>query len=218
MVGTLRVLLVDDHPIVREGLRSLLETHGQVQVIAEASDGQEAVHKVIELRPDIVLMDIRMAGMDGVEATRQIKFRAPDAKVIILTSYDDDQQVFEAIRAGASGYVLKDVNPGQLLRAIQAVADGYSLMSPPIARKVQLEFQRLSWTESTGESESIPLTARESEVLGLIARGNNNREIAAALSISEKTVKTHVSNIFAKLQITDRSQAVLYAARKGMIT
>lgn len=213
-----RVLLVDDHPIVREGLRSLLETHSQIQVIAEASDGQEAVHKATDLCPDIVLMDIRMTGMDGVEATRQIKLKAPDVKVIILTSYDDDEQVFEAIRAGASGYVLKDVNPSQLLRAIQAVADGYSLMSPPIARKVQQEFQRLARAEGTGEGENIPLTARESEVLGLIARGHNNREIAVALSISEKTVKTHVSNIFAKLQITDRSQAVLYAARKGMIT
>ncbi len=218
-MNKIRVLLVDDHPIVREGLRSLLEAQEGIEVVAEATDGREGMHRALDMLPDIVLMDIRMPEMDGVEATRQIKVRAPDVKVIVLTSYDDDQQVFEAIRAGASGYVLKDVHPDKLLTAIQAVADGYSLMSPPIARKVQAEFQRVTRPSGGAAGEEvISLTPRESEVLGLIARGHNNREIATALSISEKTVKTHVSNIFAKLQITDRSQAVLYAARKGMIT
>lgn len=215
----IRVLVVDDHPIVREGLRSLLEAEDYIEIVGEASDGQEAVHKMLGLVPDVVLMDIRMAGMDGVEATRQIKQQNPSVKIVILTSYDDDEQVFEAIRSGASGYVLKDVHPDQLLRAIRTVADGYSLMSPPVARKVQSEFERLAKPRgAVTEDEATPLTVRENEVLALIARGYNNREIAATLSISEKTVKTHISNIFAKLQITDRAQAVLYAARKGMVS
>lgn len=218
-MNRIRVLLVDDHPIVRGGLRSLLEAQDEIEVVGEAPDGQEGVVTALDLLPDLVLMDIRMPGMNGVEATRQIKAHAPNIKVVMLTSYDDDEQVFEAIRAGASGYVLKDVNPEKLLTAIQAVADGYSLMSPAIARKVQAELQRVT-TPVVGvlTEEVIALTPRENEVLGLIAHGHNNREIAAALSISEKTVKTHVSNIFAKLQITDRSQAVLYAARKGLIS
>ena len=218
-MNRIRVLLVDDHPIVRGGLRSLLEAQDEIEVVGEAPDGQEGVVTALDLLPDVVLMDIRMPGMNGVEATRQIKAHAPNIRVVMLTSYDDDEQVFEAIRAGASGYVLKDVNPEKLLTAIQAVADGYSLMSPAIARKVQAELQRVT-TPAVGvvSEEVIALTPRENEVLGLIAHGHNNREIAAALSISEKTVKTHVSNIFAKLQITDRSQAVLYAARKGLIS
>lgn len=219
MADTIRILLVDDHPIVREGLRSLLEIQENIEVVGEASDGQDGLEQAISLQPDIVLMDIRMSGVNGVEATRQITSRIPNARVIILTSYDEDEQVFEAIKAGASGYVLKDVNPDQLLMAIHAIADGYSLLSPSIARKLRDEFQH--HTRSAGAAitdENIPLTARENQVLTLIAQGHNNHEIARSLSISEKTVKTHISNIFTKLRITDRSQAILYAARQGLVT
>jgi DNA-binding NarL/FixJ family response regulator len=218
-LNRIRLLIVDDHVIVREGLRSLLESEANIEIVGEAGDGQEGVQKTLELQPDIILMDIRMTPVDGVEATRQIKALRPGSKILILTSYDEDEQVFEAIRAGASGYVLKDVHSDQLLRAISAVADGYSLMSPPIARKLQNEFQRIQKPRGGApEEETSPLTPRENEVLALIARGHNNREIAASLSISEKTVKTHIGNLFAKLQISDRSQAVVYAARRGLVT
>jgi DNA-binding NarL/FixJ family response regulator len=217
-MNNIRVLIVDDHHIVREGLRSLLETEPNIEVVGEAKNGEEAVNMTADLSPDIVLMDIRMPIMHGIEATSQIKARTPLARVIILSSFDQEEEVFEAIRCGASGYVLKDVIPEQLVRAINTVSDGYSLMSPQIARKLQNEFQRIARPRTGNDEDDTPLTPREGEVLALIAQGYNNREIASALSISEKTVKTHVSNIFDKLQITDRSQAVLYAARRGLIS
>lgn len=217
-MDNIRILIVDDHHIVREGLRSLLETEPNIVVIGEAKDGEEAVNHTIDLNPDVVLMDIRMPIMNGIEATRQIKARVPGTRIIILSSFDQEEEVFDAIRCGASGYVLKDVIPDQLVRAINTVADGYSLMSPQIARKLQNEFQRIARPRTSEGDDDTPLTPREGEVLALIAQGYNNREIAGSLSISEKTVKTHVSNIFDKLQITDRSQAVLYAARRGLIS
>jgi DNA-binding NarL/FixJ family response regulator len=217
-MNKIRVLIVDDHHIVREGLRSLLETEPNIEVLGEAKDGEEAVNLTVDLNPDVVLMDIRMPVMNGIEATGEIKTRVPTSRVIILSSFDQEEEVFEAIRCGASGYVLKDVIPDQLVRAINTVADGYSLMSPQIARKLQNEFQRIARPRAGNGEEDTPLTPRESEVLALIAQGYNNREIANSLSISEKTVKTHVSNIFDKLQITARSQAVLYAARRGLIS
>jgi len=207
------VLVVDDHAVVRRGLRGFLESEDDIEVVGEASDGAEALDKVQTLLPDLVLMDLVMPGMDGIAAIREIKETSPSTRVLVLTSFSEDDKVFPSIKAGAMGYLLKDVPPEELGRAIRCVAGGEFLLHPSIATKVIDEFTH-------GRSETpllTKLTPRETEVLTLVARGLSNREIGRELSISVKTVKTHVSNILSKLQMMDRTQAAIYAVREGLV-
>jgi NarL family two-component system response regulator LiaR len=207
------VLIVDDHAVVRQGLRAFLESEEDIEVVGEAADGTEAVQKVQELLPDVVLMDLVMPDMDGITATRRISETSPNSRVLVLTSFSEDEKVFPSIKAGAMGYLLKDVPAEDLGRAIRSVAGGGFLLHPDIAKKVLDEFSLI-------RSETPPLTRltpREIEVLTLIARGRSNKEIARDLSISIKTVKTHVSNILSKLHMMDRTQAALYAVRQGLV-
>jgi len=211
---TIRVLIADDHAIVREGLRTILGFQEGVEVVGEASDGQEAVDLAQELLADVVLMDIRMSKLDGVEATRRIKAQNPQIGVIVLTNYDDDRYVFEGIEAGASGYLLKDIGADDLSEAIHRVARGESLMAPSVLRKVLDEFAHRA------EERELPhegLTPRELEVLQALARGLKNEEIAKELFITEKTVKSHLGSIFSKLGVNDRSQAILYAIKHKLV-
>jgi len=217
----IRILIADDHAVVRSGLHSILEMEGDLTVVAEASDGHQALALAQEMLPDIVLMDIKMGDWDGVTATRRIRNSVPSTRVIVLTNHDQDELVFSSIRAGASGYLLKEVTAAQLANAIRTVADGFSLIYPSIAARVLDEFGRLRATPLTevgpGADEGYhDLTAREREVLQLIAHGRSNKEIAGELKISERTVKTHVSNIFGKLELTDRTQVALYAHKRGL--
>lgn len=209
---TIRVLVADDHAIVRKGIRALLATEPHIEVVGEARDGEEAIAEVQRLHPDIILMDLVMPGMDGLEATRRLQHTHPDVRTLVLTSFDGDDKVFPAIRAGASGYLLKDSGPEELEKAIVRVHRGDSALHPSIARKLMQEFT--SSVRHKEEPES--LTDREIEVLQLVARGKSNREISGDLTISEATVRTHVSNILAKLQLCSRTQAALYALREGL--
>lgn len=216
----IRILIADDHAVVRSGLRSILEMEGDLAVVGEASDGHQALALAQELLPDLVLMDIQMGDWDGVTATRRIRSSVPSTRVIILTNHDQDELVFSSIRAGASGYLLKELTAAQLANAIRTVADGFSLIYPSIAARVLDEFGRPRSSRLEGgssETESYhDLTAREREVLQLIAQGRSNKEIAGELKISERTVKTHVSNIFGKLELSDRTQVALYAHKRGL--
>jgi DNA-binding NarL/FixJ family response regulator len=217
----IRILIADDHAVVRSGLHSILEMEGDLTVVAEASDGHQALALAQEMLPDIVLMDIKMGDWDGVTATRRIRNSVPTTRVIVLTNHDQDELVFSSIRAGASGYLLKEVTAAQLANAIRTVADGFSLIYPSIAARVLDEFGRLRTTPAAvagaEEDEGYhDLTGREREVLQLIAQGRSNKEIGGELKISERTVKTHVSNIFGKLELTDRTQVALYAHKRGL--
>jgi NarL family two-component system response regulator LiaR len=203
------VLIADDHPFVRHGLRTFLETLDDVEVVGEAGNGAEAVEQAARLVPDVVLMDLVMPELDGVEATRRIRAESPTTKVIVLTSFDADEQVFPAIKAGAAGYLLKDVRPAELAEAVRKASRGEALLAPSVAAKLMQEV-------AGDRSPAAGLTERELEVLRLIARGLSNKMIARELVVSEKTVKTHVSNILAKLHLTDRTQAALYAVREGL--
>jgi NarL family two-component system response regulator LiaR len=213
----IKILIVDDHAVVRSGLRTILETEPEFEVIGEAGDGHAALELAQELLPDVVLMDINMGDWDGVTATRRVRNYVPSARVIVLTNYDEDDLVFSSIRAGASGYLLKEVTATQLTNSIRTVADGFSLIYPSVARRVLDEFGQLR-TNATAETDVYSdLTPREREVLRLIASGRANKEIAAQLGISERTVKTHISNIFSKLELTDRTQAALFVHNRGML-
>ncbi len=205
------MLIVDDHAVVRQGLRTFLELQDDLEILGEASDGEEAVGIVERLLPDVVLMDLVMPRMDGIEAIRQITQISPSTKVIVLTSFADDQKVFGSIKAGASGYLLKDVRPQELGEAIRTVFRGEALLHPTIAAKLMREFA----DEGRRDGGDL-LTQRELEVLRLVARGMSNREIAGELALAEKTVKTHVSNILQKLHLADRTQAALYAVREHL--
>lgn len=214
MIETIRVLIVDDHAVVREGLRALIAAKPGMAVVGEAADGDEAVRQAHSLHPDVILMDLLMPNKDGVEAINEIKQRDPDARILVLTSYAEDAKVFTAIQAGATGYLLKDSSPQELLQAIRDIHRGKSSLHPTIALKVIQELKRPAENPlPDGES----LTERELEVLGLVARGLANQEIAKMLVISERTVGTHVSNILDKLHLTNRTQAALYALREGVI-
>lgn len=216
----IRVLIADDQMLMRQGLETLLELEPDLQVVGQASDGAEAVELVEQLKPHVVLMDVRMPRMNGVDATRQIRARAPETQVIILTTFDDDEYVFEGLRAGAMGYLLKDVSAEDLTDAIRRVARGEALIQPSIARKVVSEFARLGAPEkkTAAHSELLdPLSERELEILKLLAQGMSNREIAETLFITEGTAKNHVSNIFSKLGVRDRTQAVLRAQEIGLV-
>lgn len=206
----IKVLLVDDHQVVRRGLRTFLEIQDDIEVVGEASDGAEGVARTEELRPDVVLMDIKMPGTDGIEALRRLRELENPARVLIVTSFTEQRTVVPALRAGASGYVYKDVDPDATAGAIRSVHAGHVLLQPEVAGALLAQ-------EDTGNGtgRGSTLTEREREVLGLIADGRSNREIARALVLSEKTVKTHVSNILMKLDLSDRTQAALWAVRHG---
>lgn len=208
----IRILLADDQLLFREGLHSLLATQPDIEIVGEAGDGEEAVRLVSQLCPQLVLMDVRMPKLDGVAATRLIHDHYPECRVLLLTTFDDDEYVFEGLRAGASGYLLKDVPVQRLLEAIQSAARGETFLPPPIAAKVVAELNRQSTPSLTPSTElTEPLSAREIGVLRLIARGYSNREIADELVITEGTVKNHVTSILAKLGVRDRTQAVIKA-------
>ncbi|WP_410973751.1 response regulator [Bacillus paranthracis] len=210
----IKVLLVDDHTVVLKGLAFFLSTQEDIELVGEASNGKEALMKVGETNPDVVLMDLYMPEMDGVEATACIKKEYPNVKVIVLTSFSDQAHVLPALRAGASGYILKDVEPDQLVEAIRSAYKGNIQLHPDIANAL------LSQTLPVEEKPSIQvdvLTARENEVLQLLAKGMSNKEIASVLVITEKTVKAHVSSILSKLNLSDRTQAALYAVKNGVV-
>jgi two-component system, NarL family, response regulator LiaR len=208
----IRVLIADDHAIVRKGIRALLSEAGGFEVVAEVGDGREAVLRAEETHPDVILMDLLMPGMDGIEATRQITGRRPGARVLVLTSFVADSKVFPAIKAGASGYLLKDSTPEELVRAIRQVHRGEPSLHPTIARKLLQEVAHPAELQPAPEA----LTAREMEVLRLIAQGLSNQDIADRLVVSEPTVRAHVSRILGKLHLASRTQAALYAVREGL--
>jgi two-component system, NarL family, response regulator LiaR len=210
---SIRVLIVDDHAIVRKGIRALLSTEAGLEVVGEAGDGAEALAQAQALRPDVILMDLVMPNVDGIEATRQITAEQPTARILVLTSFAADDKVFPAIKAGALGYLLKDSGPGELVQAIHQVARGEPSLEPSIARKVLFE---LSHPPKSAPTTPDPLTERELDVLRLVAQGRSNREIAEELVIAEMTVRTHVSNILSKLHLASRTQAALYALREGL--
>ena len=209
---TIKVLLADDQALVRAGFRLIIQAQDDMEVIAEAADGSEAVRRCQVMNPDIVLMDIRMPVLDGIAATEQI---ARETKVVILTTYDLDEYVYDALAAGASGFLLKDVPPEELIRGIRVVAAGDALLAPSVTRRLIAEFARRPLRPT--EAPTTPLTAREVEVLGLVARGNSNAEIGRTLYLSENTVKTHVTHILDKLALRDRVQAVIYAYEDGIV-
>ena len=212
MTRSIRVLVADDHAIVRKGIRALLATEPDIEVVGEAENGREAVTEAERLQPDVILMDLVMPEVDGIEAIRRITGRQPEARILVLTSFAADDKVFPAIKAGALGYLLKDSGPEELVQAIHQVYRGESSLHPTIARKLLHELSRPSERPPTPE----PLTEREVEVLRLVARGQSNQEIADQLVISEATVRTHMSNILGKLHLASRTQAALYALREGL--
>jgi NarL family two-component system response regulator LiaR len=220
--NTIRVLIADDHAVVRQGLRTFLELHDApralpIEVVGEAANGVEAVALARRLQPDVVLLDLVMPGMDGVEATARITEDSPHSRVIILTSFGEEEHLFPAVRAGAQGYLLKDIAPNDLVQAVRSAYLGQVQLHPDVARKLMLAVA----AQEERQASSLPLplcelTQREVEVLRLVAAGLNNREIADKLVISDKTVKTHVSSILSKLQLEDRTQAAIYALRHGL--
>jgi NarL family two-component system response regulator LiaR len=216
-MGKIRVLLADDHVLVREGTRQLLEHETDFVVVAEANDGEEAVRLTAEASPDVVLMDIAMPKLNGIEATKQIKTLAPATAVLILTAYDDDQYVFALLEAGAAGYLLKNVRGRDLVEAVRAVHAGESVLHPVIARKVINRFSSPAAQAPEQEDPEL-LTERELEVLKLAARGMSNRDIANHLYLSVRTVQAHLSTIFAKMEVGSRTEAVVLALRKGWLT
>ncbi len=217
MSAPIRVLLVDDQALFREGLRTLLSVRADIEVVGEAANGLEAVQFAGRLAPDVVLMDLRMPVLDGVEATRRMRADYPEVRVIVLTTFDDDETVFDGLRAGAIGYLLKDVPSSKLIEAIQAAARGESFLEPSVAAKVVQEFSRLAIRRPKTEELAEPLTDREMDVLRRLATGASNREIAETLVIAEGTVKNHVTNILGKLGVRDRTQAALKARELGLI-
>lgn len=216
---SIRVLLVDDQALFREGLRTLLSFHSDIEIVGEAGDGREALDLAGTQKPDVVLMDLRMPILDGVAATRRLKESAPATRVIVLTTFDDDETVFDGLRAGAVGYLLKDVSSDKLVEAIRATARGESFLQPSIAAKVLAEFNRLEERPPLPLQPELvePLSERELEILQLVASGASNREIANHLFITEGTVKNHVTNILGKLGVRDRTQAALRAREMGLI-
>jgi NarL family two-component system response regulator LiaR len=212
MSAEIRILIADDHAVVREGLRALIDTEPQMELVGEAADGLEAVQKAAAVNPDVILLDLVMPRKGGLEAIREIKEGNPRARILVLTSFAEDDKVFPAIKAGAQGYLLKDSSPRELLQAIRDIHRGQPSIHPTIARKLMREIQRGSELPLAEE----PLTERELEVLGLVAQGFTNQEIADRLFVSERTVRTHVSNILSKLHLANRTQAALYALRKGL--
>jgi DNA-binding NarL/FixJ family response regulator len=215
---TIRVLLVDDQPLLRTGFRLILQTEPDIEVVGEAADGEVALAQVRALRPDVVLMDIRMPGMDGVEATRRLQQLSDPPRVLVLTTYDLDEYVVDSLRAGASGFLLKDVPADDLVEAVRVVHRGEAVVAPRVTRRLLDRFARHLPAPTTGPTTLPTLTEREHQVLLLVARGLSNAEIAAELVLSETTVKTHVSNVLMKLGLRDRVQAVVLAYERGLVT
>lgn len=211
------VLLADDHTIVREGTRELLEREPDIEVVAEASDGDQAVELTERVRPKVVVMDVAMPGTNGLEATRLIKQRAPQTAVLVFSAYDDDAYVFAVLEAGAAGYLLKNARGAELIQAIRAVSSGESVLHPSVARKVLARMAAKGRAESVPEDDGQSLSERELEVLGLAARGMSNKEIAGSLKISPRTVQVHLGNIFSKLQVGSRTEAVILGVKRGWI-
>lgn len=216
---SIRILLADDQPLFREGLATLLTIQAEIEVVGEANNGQEAVALAAERQPDVILMDVRMPVLDGVAATRILRQEQPHIPVIILTTFDDDELLFEGLRAGAIGYLLKDVSSQKLIEAIKTAVRGETFLQPSVAARLVAEFNRLSQRSSAGAGHPLvePLSERELEILRELAKGASNREIAAQLFIAEGTVKNHVTNILGKLDVRDRTQAVLKAQQLGLI-
>ncbi|MDD3927228.1 MAG: response regulator transcription factor [bacterium] len=212
----IRLLIADDHPLMREGIQRVLSEAGDIIVIGEAKNGIDAVEMARSHDPDVIIMDISMPELSGVDATRQIKKESPRVAVLILTVYEDNEHIFEAIKAGASGYILKDIVAERLVEAVRMASVGEALVEPSIASKLLEEFSHISNYREASEVFD-ELTAREIEILQAIADGHGNKDVASSLFISEKTVKNHLSNIFRKLQVNDRTQAVLLALRRGLI-
>jgi DNA-binding NarL/FixJ family response regulator len=212
---TIRLLIVDDQALVRSGLRKLLESEADFDVVGEAGDGEQAVWSAARLKPDLVLMDIRMPVMDGLEATARIMGGPDPPRVLVLTTYDLDEYVYRALRAGASGFLLKDAPPEQFIEGVRVVVRGDALLAPQVTKRLLAEF--LLRPEAIADPRLEQLTAREREVLSLVARGLSNREIAADLGIGETTVRTHVGNVLAKLDLRDRVQAVVFAFASGFV-
>jgi DNA-binding NarL/FixJ family response regulator len=205
----LRVMIVDDHRLFREGLRALLATAADLEIVAEAADGQEALRLAGVLKPDVVVMDLKMPNVDGVTATRNLRVTLPQCRVVALTTFEDDELVFEVLRAGAVGYVLKDASSERLLDAVRSAARGETVLQPSVATKVVAELSRLA--ESAPPAATHDLSDRELDVLRLVARGASNKEIASALSIAEGTVKNHITSVLTKLEVDDRTSAALKA-------
>ena len=211
-----RVLLVDDDDLMRAGLKSVLSSDDSIDVVGEAGDGRTGVRETRRLTPDVILMDVRMPDLDGIAATREIVTASPDAKVVILTTFEQDDYIFGALNAGASGFLLKRTRPEELIAAIHTIAAGDSLLSPSVTRTVIQRMSRQPAPDASAEAGLDELTAREREVLALIARGLSNGDIAATLVVEESTVKTHVKHILRKLRLRDRVQAVIYAYESGL--
>ena len=214
MADAIRVLLVDDHAVVREGLRNFLALQDGLEIVGEASDGDEAIEQAQRLQPDVILMDLVMPGLDGIGAMRQLRTRTPASRVIVLTSFLEDERVLPAIQAGAAGYLLKNVAPAELARAIRAAHAGEAIIDPTAAARL---VHAIADDARPRIEEPERLTRRERDVLELIARGQSNKRIALELGISEKTVKTHVGHLLAKLGVTDRTQAALMAVEEGLV-
>jgi two-component system, NarL family, response regulator LiaR len=212
MPDAIRILLVDDHAVVREGLRTFLELQDEFEIVGEAADGEEGVLEAERLNPDVILMDLVMPGLDGVGAMRALRTSLPDARVIVLTSFADDDRLLPAIQAGAAGYLLKDAQPSEVARAVRAAHAGEALLDPAVAARLVDAI-----AQAPGEEPRERLTPRERQVLELIAQGRPNKLIARELEISEKTVKAHVSRVLEKLGVSDRTQAALYAVRQGIV-
>lgn len=214
-MSRIRLLIADDHTMVRQGLTQICDAEPDLEVVGQAADGRQAVALALRLHPDVVVMDINMPEQDGVEATKEIAAENPDADVIILTMYRQDQYVFEAIKAGARAYLLKDADSDELVRAIRAVAEGEALLDPSIAGKMIEEFKRLQDDAVLAEGLT-PLTEREQDILRLVAQGHENQEIADQLHLSEKTIRNRLTVVFEKLHVNNRTQAALYALRQGL--
>ncbi|MGI8928166.1 MAG: response regulator [Candidatus Limnocylindrales bacterium] len=211
-----RVLIADDEDLMRAGLIELLTADPGIEIVGQASTGRQAVEQARRLTPDVVLMDVRMPDLDGIAATRELTKAAPDVKVLILTTFEQDDYVFGALRAGASGFLLKRTRPEQLIAAVHTIADGDSLLSPSVTRRVIDRMARQPTPDLSNQAKLDDLTPREREVLGLIARGLSNREIASALVVEESTVRTHVKHVLMKLDLRDRVQAVIFAYETGL--
>ena len=214
---TIRVVVADDQGMVRTGFSILLNAQPDIEVVGEAVNGQEAITRVAELRPDVILMDVRMPVLDGLQATRQIAAADDAPRVLVLTTFDLDDYVYEALRAGASGFLLKDASAGELAEAVRVVAAGDALLSPGVTRRLIAEFARLGAPRAATRKSLDGLTDRETEVLALVARGLSNVEIAAHLVVAEQTIKTHVSRVLMKLTLRDRAQAVVFAYENGLV-
>lgn len=218
----IQILLVDDHTMLRDGLRNILQMEPDMQVVGEAADGESAVRQAESLQPDVVLMDIHLPGIDGIEATRRVRIACPRAAIIILSMHDDDEFLFSAIREGAAGYLLKSLPSSEVVRAVRAAATGASLLAPAMARKLMEGYASLSRTkEAPPPGRVLPvendLTPREHDVLALLVQGASNREIAQRLFLSDKTVKQHVTKILRKQGVRSRSQAIIHAVKNGLV-